>query len=253
MGHTANHPVRTSEKTIALIRALRGEDGARIVELEESVDMTKGAIHNHLSTLREQGLVTKEGDVYHLSLAFLTLGGYVRSNYEVYTYGRPKADQLAHDTGMLVNLMTEENGRGVYLYQSRGDNAVNLYTHVGFRTHLHSTALGKAILAETPRDRVTEIIEQWGLPKRTENTIVEEEALFEELDRTAEQGYATEHEEMTEGLSCIAAPVRVDEELLGAISISAPTRRLGKKGFVDDVVSEVQSTANEISLDIQYK
>ena len=253
MNHEANHPVRTSEKTITLIRELRERSGARIHELEDGVEMTKGAIHNHLSTLREQGLATKEEDVYRLSLAFLTLGGYVRSSYEIYTYGRPKADQLANDTGMLVNLMTEENGEGVYLYQSRGENAVNLYTHVGYRVTLHSSALGKAILAELPREQVAEIVEQRGLPAMTENTITEVDALYEELDRIAEQGYATEHEEMTEGLACIAAPIQVDHELLGAISISAPTRRLGKKGFMDDIVSEVQSTANETSLDIKYK
>ena len=253
MPHEANHPVRTSEKTITLIKELRGRNGARIHELEGSLDMTKGAIHNHLSTLREHGLVTKDGDEYRLSLAFLTLGGHVRSNYELYNYGRPKADQLANDTEMLVNLMIEEDGEGIYLYQSRGRHAVNLYTHVGYRVDLHATALGKAILASMPRERVDEILDQQGLPKKTENTITDRETLYAALDEINEQGYATEHEEMTEGVACIAAPIQVDDELLGAISISAPTRRLGKQGFVDDIVGEVLSAANEMSLDIKYK
>lgn len=36
-------------------RALDEADGARIFELEDRLEMTKGAIHNHLSTLREHG------------------------------------------------------------------------------------------------------------------------------------------------------------------------------------------------------
>lgn len=253
MDHEANHPVRTSEKTLGLVRELHGRDGARIHELEAALDMTKGAIHNHLSTLREHGFVRKDAEEYRLSLALLTLGGHVRSRYDVYTYGRPKADQLAETTGLLVNLMTEEGGQGVYLYQSRGDNAVNLYTHVGYRFKLHSTALGKAILGHMPADTVEEIIDEHGLPAATENTITDRETLFAELETVREEGYATEQEEIADGVACIAAPIEVADELLGAISVSAPTRRFGTTGFVDEIGGEVLGTANEIALDIQYK
>ncbi|WP_435126978.1 IclR family transcriptional regulator [Halobaculum sp. D14] len=253
MTEPANHPVRTTEKSLRLVEQLRALDGARIHELEAELDMTKGAIHNHLSTLREHGYVVKSGEEYRLSLKFLTLGGHVRRTHDIYQFGRSKANQLADDTGMLVNLMTEEDGKGVYLYQSRGAYAVNLDTHLGYRIHLHNIAIGKAILANLPRERVDDIIDQWGLPKATENTITQKSVLLEELERIREQGYATEHEERTKGLACIAAPIRPDDEILGAISVSAPTRRLGTEGFDDELVGEVQSTANELSLDIQYK
>ena len=255
MTRKAKHPVRTTEKSLKLVERLRDLDGAHIHELAADGDlgMTKGAVHNHLSTLREHGFVTKRGDEYHLSLQFLTLGEHVRGKYALYEYGRPKANQLASDTGMLVNLMVEEDGQGVYVYQSRGDYAVNLDTHLGYRIHMHNIGVGKAILAYLPRERVEEIVDRWGLPKATENTITEEEALFEELERIRDRGYATDHEERTKGLACIAAPIRPDDEVLGAISISAPTRRLGTEGFDDEMIGEVESTANELSLDIRYK
>lgn len=253
MSHKANHPVRTTEKSLEIISLLWDLDGARLNELEEHLDMTKGAIHNHVSTLREHGYVGKDGNEYRLSLKFLTLGGHVRSGHELYRYGRQKADQLANDTGMLVNLMTEEGGKGVYLYQSRGDYAVSLDTHVGYRIHLHNIAIGKAILAFLPRRRVEAIIDTWGLPRSTENTITDPEELYEELELVRENGYATEHEERTSGLACIGAPIQVGDDLLGALSISAPTRRLGTEKFDAEIIGEVESTANELSLDIQYK
>lgn len=253
MLHEANHPVRTTEKSLEVIATLRELDGARISALEDHLDMTKGAIHNHLSTLREHGFVVKEGNEYRLGMKFLTLGGQVRSNHELFRYGRQKADQLASDTGMLVNVMTEEGGNGVYLYQSRGDYAVNLDTHVGYRIHLHNIAIGKAILAFLPTRRVEEIIDTYGLPGATENTITERSDLLEELDLIRERGYATDREERTEGLSCIGAPIQVNDQLLGAISISGPTRRLGIDQFDEEIVGQVESTANELSLDIKYK
>lgn len=253
MRHEANHPVRTTEKSLEVVTVLRDLNGARISTLVNHLDMTKGAIHNHLSTLREHGFVVKEGNEYRVGTKFLTLGGHVRSSHELFQYGRQKADQLASDTGMLVNLMIEEGGKGVYLYQSRGDYAVNLDTHVGYRIHLHYIAIGKAILAFLPRRRVEEIIDTHGLPRATKNTITDTAELFEELELIRERGYATEREERTEGLSCIGAPIRVNDRLLGAISVSAPTRRLGIEQFDEEIVGQVESTANELSLDIKYK
>lgn len=252
MGHKANHPVRTTEKSLAIIEELRRLNGGRIHELEKSLNMTKGAIHNHLSTLLEHGFIIKQDKTYNLSLKFLSLGGHVRSNNDLYNFGRQKADQLAADTGMLVNLMTEEGGRGVYLYQSRGDYAVNLDTHVGYRIRLHNIAIGKALLAFLPKERIDGIIDTWGLPRSTVNTITDKGELYEELKEIRNQKYATEHEERTKGLACIGAPILLEDELLGAISVSAPTTRMGTNGFDEEIISQVKSTANELSLDIKY-
>ena len=252
MNETANHPVRTTEKTLRLIETLDTDGGLRLTELEDRLEMSKSGIHNHLSTLREHGYVVKQGHEYSLSLQFLSVGGHVRSRSPLYRHGRSKIDQLAADTGMLANLATEEGGRAVYLYQSRGNYAVSLDTHVGYRLPLHNIGIGKAILASLPRERVAAIIEEWGLPEATENTITDRETLFEELSAIRERGYATDDEERTEGLTCIGAPVLLDGAVLGAISISAPTKRLGNSGFDDDITAEVESTAHELALDIKY-
>lgn len=252
MQKDANHPVRTTEKSLGLVELLREQGGARIYELAEQCEMTKGAIHNHLSTLRKHGYVIKEGDEYKLSLQWLTMGGSVRKQSALYQIGRPRANQLANETGRLVNIMTEENGQGVYLYQARGESAVNLDTHVGRRLRMHNIAIGKAILAHLSRERVDEIIDEWGLPKETENTITDKAELLDDLQSIRDHGFATDREERTEGLCCVAAPIRPDDEVLGAISISAPTSRLGEQWFDDDVVSNVKRCANEISLNIKY-
>ncbi|MFC6724642.1 IclR family transcriptional regulator [Halobium palmae] len=252
MSEKANHPVRTTAKTLAIVEELDETGGARIHELTSRLDMSKSGIHNHLSTLREHGYVLKEGNEYRLSLQFLSIGGSLRSRIPIYRFGRTKVAQLADDTGLLANLLIEEGGRGVYLYQSRGNYAVNLDTHVGYRIRLHNIGIGKAILAHLHEERVDEIVETWGLPEATENTITDPDALKEELAAIRERGYATDYEERTRGLTCIGAPVLLDDEVLGAISISAPTKRFGKEGFDEELIAEVESTAHELALDIKY-
>jgi len=54
----------------------------------------------------------------------------------------------------------QEHGRGIYLYQSRRENAVRTDSHVGTRVYFHCGGIGKAILAHMPEERVTEIIDE---------------------------------------------------------------------------------------------
>lgn len=56
-------------------------------------------------------------------------------------------------------------------------------------------ATGKAVLSQLPREEVESIIDKWGLPMMTENTITDREALFEDLATAREQGYSINNEE----------------------------------------------------------
>lgn len=128
MNEPADHPVRTTEKALRLIETLDTDEGFRLTELADRVEMSKSGVHNHLSTLREHGYVTKSGDEYSLSLKFLSLGGHVRSRSPLYRHGRAKVDQLAEDTGMLANLATEEGGRSTCTNRGAATRSVWLPT-----------------------------------------------------------------------------------------------------------------------------
>lgn len=82
----------------------------------------------------------------------------------------------------MANLVVEEYGHGVFLYRSKGPEAVHMDTHAGKRLPMHTTAFGKAILAHFPEERVEEIIEANGLPAHTPKTITDRDTLFEELE-----------------------------------------------------------------------
>ena len=85
----------------------------------------------------------------------------------MFDVAKQQIDELAEDTGEIVNLMVEEYGKGVYLYIARGENAVNLDTTVGTRQYLHASPLGKSILAMMTEDRVDEVHKLHGLPAET--------------------------------------------------------------------------------------
>lgn len=249
----AKHPVRTTEKTLALIEELRNRGPCGVTELAEGLEMGKSAVHNHLTTLQQHGYVLKEGDEYKLGLKFLEVGGYSRKSMEFYQVAEPEVKSLAAETGELANLLVEEQGMGVYLMRSKGEKAVDLDTYAGLRTYLHTTALGKAILAHLPEERVDEIIKQHGLEQVTPQSVGTREELFDVLENIRERGYAIDDGERLEGLRCIAAPVkRSSGEVMGSLSISAPATRVSDEDFHGELPERVLSAANVIELNINY-
>ena len=249
----AKHPVRTTEKTLALIEVLMERGPCGVTELAENLDLGKSAVHNHLTTLREHGYVLQRGDEYQLGLKFLEVGGHTRKSMEFYQVAEPEVKSLAAETGELANLLVEEQGLGVYLMRSKGDRAVDLDTYAGLRTYLHTTALGKAILAHLPEDRVEEIVDRRGLEQETPQSIGSRDELFEALEGVRERGYAVDDGERLEGLRCIAAPVKHSSgEVLGSISVSAPASRVSDDDLHGELPERVLSAANVIELNINY-
>ncbi|WP_128906089.1 IclR family transcriptional regulator [Halorubrum amylolyticum] len=249
----AKHPVRTTEKTLTLIETLMERGPSGVTELADEVGMGKSAVHNHLTTLRKHGYVIQTDDEYQIGLKFLEVGGATRKSMELYQVAEPEVKSLADETGELANMLVEEQGLGVYLMRSKGQAAVDLDTYAGLRTHLHTTALGKAILTHLPEARVNEIVERHGLDRKTPNSIGTREELFEALDGVRERGYAIDDGERLEGLRCIAAPVKDSaDDVLGAISVSAPASRVSDEELHGDLAERVLSAANVIELNINY-
>ncbi|AGB38891.1 IclR family transcriptional regulator [Natronococcus occultus] len=247
------HPVRTVDRAFEIIEIVQELDGAGVSEVSERVDIGKSAVHNHLNTLVNKEYLTKRGDEYHIGLSFLGLGAYARNRTEIYNTARNEVDNLADETGELANLLIERNGTGIYLYQAKGENAVELDTYEGKRVGLHCTGLGKAILAFRPRERVEEILDRHGMPQITSHTITDREEFFEELDRIREQKYATDREERLTGLCCVAAPITDDQDTsIGAISVACPLHRVGEERFQERLPDSVLGTANVIELEYNY-
>ncbi|WP_255198890.1 IclR family transcriptional regulator [Halorarius litoreus] len=241
---------RTSLTIVELIHEL---DGAGVTELAEHLDRPKSTVHDHLRTLYDLEYVVKVGGNYRVSTKFLQLGEYERENLPVYEIAKPELDNLAEQTGDHANLMIEEHAKGVYIYKRTGTDAARLDTYPGFRTPLHSTAMGKAILSEMPDERIHEIVDKVGLPEVTPHTITDRDQLFEEIETIREQGHAIDREERAEGIQCVAAPVNADgTDRLAAVSVSSLVSKMHGDRLTEEMPELVKRTANKIEVALNY-
>lgn len=244
--------VKSVKTMFQLVNTLIEHDGARVTELAQELDLAKSTVHRQLSTLCSLGYAVKEGEEYQVGLRFLEIGEYARYRPEVSEIAEPLIEQLANETGERAQFIVEEHGRGVFLHVAEGDRGVKADRHPGKLRYLHSGASGKTILAHMSRERVEEIIDQWGLPAETNNTITSRTELYRELENVRERGYATNKEESITGLWAVGVPVIVDGEPVGAFSISGPRYRLESNRFDEELPKLLKGTANEMELKLEY-
>ncbi|MEA5406116.1 IclR family transcriptional regulator C-terminal domain-containing protein [Haloarculaceae archaeon H-GB2-1] len=156
---------------------------------------------------------------------------------------------MADETGLEVDFCIEEMGREFSLYSEVGTLG-RADLQVGSVFYLHNNATGKAILAEYSRDRVEEILDRWGMPVETENTVTTREQLFEELETVREQGYATNDQELMAGYSAICMScLYPDGDVFGALSIGGPTYRIEaeRDELIERLSAAVEALEDEIA------
>lgn len=245
--------VKTIERMFVITDALKELDGARISEIGEYTDLANSTIHRHLNTLNDMGYVVKEGDVYQVGLGFLDIGEYVRNRKKAYQLAESKVQELAEETDERCQFVVEEHGRGVYVHVETGSHAVETNSRIGKKLYLHSTSVGKAILAHLPDQRVDEIVDEWGLPKQTENTITTREELEAELEQIRERGVAYNREGNIKGLRSVGTPVLgPSNQIIGALSISGPTHRMKGTKYEETMPDLLLGAANELELNLEY-
>lgn len=249
-----NTRVKTVETTLEIIDYLKSNQGSTLSEITQHVDRSVGTVHGHIKTLEQFSCVAQQDGEYYLGLYFLQLGSRARDRYLAYPIVKPAVDNLASETEERAQFVVEEHGLGVYLHTATGERAVRAGSGMGQRIFLHTTAVGKSILASFSDAEVERIIDHRGLEAETPNSIADSEELFDELDAVRERGYAINDEEEIEGLRGIGVPLEgKDGETIGAISVSGPTYRMQGERLHEELPDLLLGTANELELKLSHE
>lgn len=240
-------------KTLDIVEALWRADGAGVTELTDLVDLPKSTVHAHLSTLREKGYVLQDDGEYRLSLRFLTYGEHVKEAEPLYHVARDPVEDLAERTGERVFCSKEQNGLATVICVSEGARSLDSDITVGTHMYHHASATGKAMMAHMEEERIEEIIDEWGLPGFTEDTLTTREALFADLERVRERGVATSLAEYRPGVNVIAAPILTeDDDVAGSVALSGPEQRLRSEWGEEELYDHLLAAANTIEVNLNF-
>jgi DNA-binding IclR family transcriptional regulator len=245
--------IQSIERAAAILRLLSGRaQRLGVGELAGELGLPKGTVHGILRTLLLVGFVEQDAESgkYQLGAALLHMGSSYLDGNELRTRALNWADSLAARANESVRIGTLHEGQVLVVHHVfRPDNSRQAL-EVGALLPTHATALGKVLLARDPY--VAEGLIKAGLAQFTTATIVDPDALREELGRVRDRGWAADLQELVSGEVSVAAPILDRRGLtVGAIGISGPIERLCDDGDVrSDLLSYVREAARAISRDL---
>ncbi len=228
-------PVPTIERAFLILEALsEAESGSGISQLSKELGLAKSTTFNILTSLTQLGYCYKStaDGKFHLSLKLYSLGSAAAERMDLRRIAASILRDLADRTGETINLGTIQGDEAVYIDCLPSSHPVTVVTWPGQRLPLHSTALGKALLAWRPVDEAQMILAGSDLKAFTPATVTSIPQILRELGRVREDGYALDNEEDALGMCCIGAPV-FDQSgrAVAAISLTAPVQRLPEGDF----------------------
>jgi DNA-binding IclR family transcriptional regulator len=111
----------------------------------------------------------------------------------------------------------------VYLATVPSEGPIAINHRPGHQTHLHSTAMGKALLAEMTDEDVCSLLGEDPLPRITQSTKIELHQLLDDLREIRQMGFSYSTEENRQGFFSAGAVIRnAAGQAVGVISGAVP-------------------------------
>ncbi len=202
-----------------------GELTLPVAELVRRVALPKSTVHRLVADLVAHGLLERAGTEVCLGVHLFELGCRVPAHRRLRETGLPFMEDLYETTHQVVHLGILDGYDVLCTVRINGHADLGLPTGDGARVPAHASALGKAMLAFSPRAVLVRLLTV-GLRALTPYTIVVPEVLVQDLAATCRTGVAFDREEAMLGAAAVAAPVLGPGHLvLGALSVTGPTQR----------------------------
>lgn len=231
------------------------EPEKKVTDLAKELGISKSTVSRLMSTLASEGFVYKDPETqsYRLGLSVLALTGIVTSHLDIYKESNPVLRRLVTETKETAHIAVLENEGVVYLHKIECNHPVRILSHIGRWNPLHCTSSGKVLLAAQPEQVIHQLLFKEPLKKYTANTVIDPQALLEQLHKIKQAGYASSFEELLEGVVTVAAPIRdYTREVIAAVSITGPIQRVHHQN-IDFFIRKVIQAGKEISVRLGYR
>lgn len=225
------------DRSLDIIELLsESPEGMTLSEISKRLDAPKNAVFRITQTLQGRGylLRDKETMVFRLSGLWLKLATPRTPRISLPEAARHAMTALRDSTEETVQLGILSDLHGTIIDQVEGTQPLRIVVDLGLRFKLYNNAPGKLFLAHMSEKERTRALSKIKLVAHTSRTITSKTELLNECKRIVSQGFSVDHAEGNEGIHCIAAPVHnYQGDVLGAIWLSGPSKRLPKSRFAE--------------------
>lgn len=235
-------------KGFAILDLIAREPGLGFAEVRDRLGLPNSSCHHLITTLCQVGALQAQSDRgYVLGLRLFELGALAANQRQVHELALPTLKDLAQQTQLTCHLGVMEGAEAIYLLKVEGSREIRVNTWVGKRLSLHSSSLGKVLLAGLSERELDEVLGQLTWERKTPRSIVDADEFRRHLQGVRERGWAFDDEEDLANIRCIAAPVRdMRGQVVAAISAVGTVLDIVPER-VESLAARLRAAAGEIS------
>lgn len=241
--------IQSLDRAMLLLKVVAGGNGMSLTEIADASGQSASTAYRVLITLQKHGIVEFDevNQLWHVGVEAFRVGSVFLGRTSLVEQSRSVMQSVVSQTGETANLAIVDGAEVVFLSQVETHEPIRAFFRPGTRGPVHTSGIGKALLAFFPQQRINEILKQTQLKAFTDRTITDEAALLAELARIREQGWSVDDEERNMGMRCIAAPIfNSFGEAIAGLSISGPSVRVAPEQDVR-LGELIKSAAHEVT------
>jgi DNA-binding IclR family transcriptional regulator len=244
--------MQSIDRAMKVIKVLTKYDANKylpITELAKECDLPVSSMHRLLKAMMKHEMIQQDSErkLYGLGNIWLEYGLKVYDTMDYVSIIRPELERLMNEIGESVYLSKPIGMEALVIERIDCEqNTIRVYDQLGLRIPMNISAASLIMLAYMPSSQREHIIHE--LVKE------EERVEFEELlEKIHAKGFCVSHNESTEGISAVAAPIlnRLGE-VVGAVSVKLISFQLSEDRL-ELIISKVANTGSIISKKMGYR
>ncbi|WP_338773455.1 IclR family transcriptional regulator [Nocardia vulneris] len=221
--------MRNVLNTLRVLEEVAARQPIGVGELSRVLDMPKSSVQRVLVTLDTAGWIRPaSGEItrWVLTTKALAVGSRAGGDLGLRGVALPIMENLRRHTEETIHLTIPEDGKMVLIERLETDKPVRTNMALGHSLPLHASANGKAVLAHSDPDTVRKLV-AGELPRYTDTTITDPDALQAELAEIKARGFAVNRGEWRSDVGAVAAVVLDGAaKPIASLSVNVPISRL---------------------------
>lgn len=228
-GKQSGEGVKSAQRALMVLELLtRSEKPLSFGEIGAELAYPRSSLFGLLRTLQDRNWIELDEQTrrYRLGIRTMEAGNAYLRSIDLVQLAQPQMARVRDAIEETVQLSVLDGRFNIYLGKVEGKQTLRLASEVGRRLEAHTTALGKVMLAGLSDQELDRLFDGVTLEGYTATTIVDLEQLRAVLLEIRRLGYATDNEEHTLGVRCVALPVRNHTgQTVAGLSVSFPSVR----------------------------
>jgi IclR family acetate operon transcriptional repressor len=243
--------IQSLDRGLAIVQAVAlSKHPVSLGELADLLDIDRSSAFRLAHTLRRRGFLScpagrKE---YILGSSMWTLSHQYDWSNMLIKVAHPELKSLAAQINETAHLAIREGKNALFIDSAHATHVIAVAGQTGEMVPLYCTAHGKALLADADERELRAQFGAGPFEKYTKSTITTVGALAKSCSAIKKQGFATDEAEYREEMRCVAAPIRVNGDMIvGSIGVSAPSSRFPKEHYAS-YAAKVCKVAQDIGV-----